>query len=629
MAKNIITISIIISSLLFLIIVEKSHAEEISYSQVFNSFNNIISAEVAKEKIEAKDPSLISDLTKLAIQGNSNAQKYLVSFYSHGYLPTYLYEYEVIVEELRKIHLDVKAGLITRTAFGTNTVSREQKLWWDYLEFYLSTLPRRLDQRFKIREKEYFSEKIVEAIGKKVDLFLKKNVDPLYDLAGKKQSITSHSAFEKAQFGLNMMTPRMLSIAKRYISAQKKYIKLRFQNLPTINSKDAWVSDKNTKYFSPNISKAYFWKSVLGNMSSQNTQSSISGLFREMYFGYEESEALSKAQKVRVEEEALLWEIGMAEPHFPNKKARRKNYSKPAEASDLNKGAPKIVVIKVQVQLQSLGYDPGPPDGLLGSRTRKAIKNFQNARGLSADGKVDTTLLAELQTALLENGSSSTSPQLRPKLSQSSSAPAFNWPKWHSVASEMQGAIARPRLSSEDVYEAVKDSVWMIVAGRSISDFERKELSQGSAVAISPNNLLTNCHVVKDRPFVVVIQGEKVMKAKVSAADPDTDRCILTVNESSLLPVFGVRVFSGMKVGERVYTIGAPSGLERTLGEGIISGLRPSKDGNLIQTTAPISPGSSGGGLFDSTGHLIGITKFLLKNAQSLNFAIAAEDFWR
>lgn len=47
----------------------------------------------------------------------------------------------------------------------------------------------------------------------------------------------------------------------------------------------------------------------------------------------------------------------------------------------------------------------------------------------------------------------------------------------------------------------------------------------------------------------------------------------------------------------------------------------------LIQTTAPISPGSSGGGLFDAKGNLIAITAFFLKGSQNLNFAVAAEDF--
>jgi S1-C subfamily serine protease len=81
-------------------------------------------------------------------------------------------------------------------------------------------------------------------------------------------------------------------------------------------------------------------------------------------------------------------------------------------------------------------------------------------------------------------------------------------------------------------------------------------------------------------------------------------------------------------VGERAYSVGTPSGLEQTLGEGLISGLREDKGIKLVQTSAPISPGSSGGGLFDASGNLIGITTFMLRETQSLNFAIAAQEFW-
>jgi S1-C subfamily serine protease len=127
-------------------------------------------------------------------------------------------------------------------------------------------------------------------------------------------------------------------------------------------------------------------------------------------------------------------------------------------------------------------------------------------------------------------------------------------------------------LSPAEVYETVKDYVWVIVAGRSIMDFKaRKELTQGSAIAISLSRLLTNCHVVKDRPYIAIGQEKTVKEARVVAADPATDRCILAVDEANLSPVTGVRRFSDMKIGERVYTVGAPSGLERTLGEGIIS----------------------------------------------------------
>ncbi|MFP5464469.1 MAG: trypsin-like peptidase domain-containing protein, partial [Gammaproteobacteria bacterium] len=77
---------------------------------------------------------------------------------------------------------------------------------------------------------------------------------------------------------------------------------------------------------------------------------------------------------------------------------------------------------------------------------------------------------------------------------------------------------------------------------------------------------------------------------------------------------------------ERVYSIGSPGGLENTLGEGIISGLRGKR---LIQTSAPISHGSSGGGLFDAAGYLIGITTFNMVDAQNLNFAVSAEAYYQ
>jgi S1-C subfamily serine protease len=76
-----------------------------------------------------------------------------------------------------------------------------------------------------------------------------------------------------------------------------------------------------------------------------------------------------------------------------------------------------------------------------------------------------------------------------------------------------------------------------------------------------------------------------------------------------------------------VYTVGAPRNLDNTLGHGLISGLRTAQGHHFVQTTAQISPGSSGGGLFDNAGNLIGITTFQVRQSDGLNFAIAAEDF--
>ena len=81
---------------------------------------------------------------------------------------------------------------------------------------------------------------------------------------------------------------------------------------------------------------------------------------------------------------------------------------------------------------------------------------------------------------------------------------------------------------------------------------------------------------------------------------------------------------SNLKVGEAVYAVGAPRGLELSLSDGIVSQLRGGPP-PFIQTTAAISPGSSGGGLFDAEGRLVGFTTLYIKSGQSLNFAMPVE----
>jgi len=93
-----------------------------------------------------------------------------------------------------------------------------------------------------------------------------------------------------------------------------------------------------------------------------------------------------------------------------------------------------------------------------------------------------------------------------------------------------------------------------------------------------------------------------------------------------------VRSYDSLEVGEAAYTLGSPVGLELTLSNGIISGRRDEQNRHYVQTTAPISPGSSGGGLFDARGNLVGITTLVLVGRehmnQSLNFAIPADAYW-
>jgi hypothetical protein len=185
-------------------------------------------------------------------------------------------------------------------------------------------------------------------------------------------------------------------------------------------------------------------------------------------------------------------------------------------------------------------------------------------------------------------------------------------------------------LTGEEMYKKVGESVFVVLAAQSMYDARMQNLVQGSAVAVSDHLLLTNCHVVKNRPKIKVIQGDKQAKATLVGGDMLADRCVLKVEELTLKPIAGIRKVDTLVIGEHVFALGTPVGLERTLTEGLISGFRQTSRANMIQTSAAVSPGSSGGGLFDDHGNLIGITTLASFGiAHDLNFAIAASDFWK
>jgi S1-C subfamily serine protease len=152
-------------------------------------------------------------------------------------------------------------------------------------------------------------------------------------------------------------------------------------------------------------------------------------------------------------------------------------------------------------------------------------------------------------------------------------------------------------------------------------------------VAVTTTELVTNCHVVQGALKLLLKQDKQQWPARVVRADPATDRCVITADGLMLQPIAGVRSYESLEVGEPLYTLGSPVGLELTLSNGILSGRRDEKNRHYVQTTAPISPGSSGGGLFDARGNLVGVTTLVLVDrehmSQALNFAIPADAFWQ
>jgi S1-C subfamily serine protease len=184
-------------------------------------------------------------------------------------------------------------------------------------------------------------------------------------------------------------------------------------------------------------------------------------------------------------------------------------------------------------------------------------------------------------------------------------------------------ANSKTELSPIALFKMVAPSIFIVHAKRSNGDE-----FQGSAVAISAHTLLTNCHLVDGATEIGLTQKGRQLDVTLISADVDADRCVLQTS-SEITSYVAIRPYGELEIGEKLYSIGAPLGLELTFSDGLLSAKRALAGSRLIQTTAPISPGSSGGGLFDAYGNLIGITTFLLKNSENLNFAIAAQDYFK
>lgn len=179
---------------------------------------------------------------------------------------------------------------------------------------------------------------------------------------------------------------------------------------------------------------------------------------------------------------------------------------------------------------------------------------------------------------------------------------------------------AATAVNPETLYAAAAPSVVVIES----LNANGQSYSRGSGVVIGPQTVITNCHVIDRAITVKVKSGASEFNANSGTSDTYLDLCILQA-EGLTAPEVRRGNAKNLQVGQTVYAIGAPQGLDRTLSHGLISALRETPDGTVIQTSAAISPGSSGGGLFDAEGRLIGITTFQTKLGQNLNFALPVD----
>ncbi len=224
---------------------------------------------------------------------------------------------------------------------------------------------------------------------------------------------------------------------------------------------------------------------------------------------------------------------------------------------------------------------------------------------------------------MARSGKSSAPAKAPTAMQQTSTAPVSSEP----LPADGSGIIPRntaidPRARTpEQLFSEVSRSVVKVI----VSDANGVPVGGGSGVVTGRGVVITNCHVALRGPVVSVRTPKESFSAVVALADETFDLCQLTVGDGFDAPPVEIGGMQYVRPGQKVYAIGAPQGLELTMSEGIVSSLRETRLGNVIQTTAAISPGSSGGGLFNVSGQLIGITTFQHKTGQNLNFAVPAD----
>ena len=160
-----------------------------------------------------------------------------------------------------------------------------------------------------------------------------------------------------------------------------------------------------------------------------------------------------------------------------------------------------------------------------------------------------------------------------------------------------------------------------------MTDTNGQPISYGSGFFVSSTTIVTNFHVVAGTAKGTAKSVDKTRTYRIQgvvATDTKNDLAILKVKMASIKRL-RLGNSDKVRIGEKVYVAGNPKGLEGTFSDGIISRISTQENSKRLQMTAPISPGSSGGPVLNSTGEVIGVAFMTIEGGQNLNFAIPAK----
>jgi S1-C subfamily serine protease len=207
--------------------------------------------------------------------------------------------------------------------------------------------------------------------------------------------------------------------------------------------------------------------------------------------------------------------------------------------------------------------------------------------------------------------------------------------------SDQSIAVPPVTIDEPDVMDAYSRAVIGVVerAGAAVVSIELsgtrgQHAGAGSGFAVTPDGyVLTNSHVVDGAKKIKVnTPAGETVEARVVGNDPATDLALVHIDTSALgayLPIDGNVT---PRVGQLAVAIGNPLGFESTVSTGVVSALGRSLRGKgnrlidgVIQHTAPLNPGNSGGPLLDGTGRVLGVNTAIIARSQGIGFAVAVE----
>ncbi len=182
-----------------------------------------------------------------------------------------------------------------------------------------------------------------------------------------------------------------------------------------------------------------------------------------------------------------------------------------------------------------------------------------------------------------------------------------------------QKTVAK-KLTPRQIAQQTLPSTVLLVMTNNIT----KEAKSGSGFFVAEDVIVTNFHVIKETTegYTKIYGQDKIYEILgLVGVDEKNDLALLKIKNIKGKPL-KLNTDDSIAIGDEVFAVGNPKGLEGTFSQGIVSSIRKTNKDNLLQITASISAGSSGGAILNNKGEVIGVAVGAIESGQSLNFAI-------